>query len=389
MGSLPYTYLIGRLMSIRSLPTPALLLDRQRLETNIDRLARHLARLGRRLRPHFKTSKSWEVLRLALDRDRPAATVSTLAEARLLAGKGVRDVLYAVGIAPDKLDEAARLQAQGIELTVILDSVAAAEMIAARAAALGTCFRVAIEIDADGHRSGVRSGDPELRAIARALHLSKTTMLAGVVTHAGESYSCRGTEALEAAAAAERDAAVEAAAIVRAATGTCDMVSVGSTPTALFARDLQGITEVRAGVYMFQDLVMAGIDVCRVDEIALSVLCSVIGWQREKGWVLTDAGWTALSRDRGTARQTVDQRYGLVCDVDGTVLPDVLVDSTSQEHGILVHRNGEPLSPEDFPLGRKLRILPNHACATASQHDHYHVVVRGTVTAVWPRMRGW
>src|SRR2546427_10255749 len=86
------------------------------------------------------------------------------------------------------------------------------------------------------------------------------------------------------------------------------LVSVGSTPTALAASRLDGVTEVRAGVYVFFDLVMRNIGVCTAEDVALSVLATVIGHQADKGWAIVDAGWMAMSRDRGTARQKQDRK---------------------------------------------------------------------------------
>ncbi|MCT4371244.1 DSD1 family PLP-dependent enzyme, partial [Yangia mangrovi] len=182
----------------------------------------------------------------------------------------------------------------------------------------------------------------------------------------------------------------DSAEALRGAGLPCPVVSVGSTPTAHAARDLSGVTELRAGVYMFFDLVMAGIDVCTVDDIALSVLTTVIGHQEAKGWVMVDAGWMALSRDRGTAAQAVDQGYGLVCDEAGRVIPDLIVTAANQEHGIVSLRPGSAASLPELPLGTRLRILPNHACATAAQHDRYHLLpAEPGPLQVWPRFGGW
>jgi D-serine deaminase-like pyridoxal phosphate-dependent protein len=127
-----------------------------------------------------------------------------------------------------------------------------------------------------------------------------------------------------------------------------------------------------------------------VDDIAVSVLTSVIGHQRDKGWIITDAGWMALSRDRGTAAQKVDQGYGVVCDAEGRVIDGLVVTSTNQEHGILAYRDGSAPDWARFPVGAQLRVLPNHACATSAQHDRYHVVDGDThVAATWPRFSGW
>ena len=184
---------------------------------------------------------------------------------------------------------------------------------------------------------------------------------------------------------------MNAAERLRAAGHPCPIVSVGSTPTAHFAAALDGVTEVRAGVYMFFDLVMHGIGVCSTDDIALSVLSTVIGAKAEKGWIMVDAGWMALSRDRGTAAQRVDQGYGLVCDLAGRIYPDLIVAHASQEHGTLAIRSGSSQSLPDLPVGTKVRILPNHACATAAQHERYCLVAgRGAaIEALWPRIRGW
>ena len=106
------------------------------------------------------------------------------------------------------------------------------------------------------------------------------------------------------------------------------------------------------------------------------MLATVIGHQREKGWILVDAGWMAMSRDRGTARRRVDQGYGLVCDLAGRPIEDLVVVGANQEHGIVAPRRGIRARVPDLPVGTLLRILPNHACATGAQHDDYHVLLR-------------
>ena len=380
----------GPSASPEDLPTPALLLDRDRLDRNIQRLRARMARLGVQLRPHLKTAKSVEVARRLYPAGPGPITVSTLAEAEYFASHGFRDITYAVGLAPGKAERALRLRAQGVDLKVILDTVDQAQALGAAAAAEGVQAAALIEIDCDGHRGGLVPGDPIIAEVAAALAAGGIAV-AGVLTHAGESYGLRTPQTLAEAAEAERAAAVSAAEQLRALGHGCPIVSVGSTPTAHFARNLDGVTEMRAGVYMFFDLVMHGIGVCSLDDIAVSVLATVIGRKPEKGWILIDAGWMALSRDRGTATQAVDQRYGVVCDLQGRPYPDLLVAEASQEHGILAIRSGAGAALPDLPVGARIRILPNHACATAAQHDGYNVVsgASADVEAFWPRMRGW
>ena len=372
------------------LDTPCLVLEQGKLERNIARMRGHLGQLNVALRPHVKTAKSFEVARLALDGQPGGITVSTLKEAEQFFAHGITDILYAVGITPHKLDHVAALRRKHADVTVLLDNTESARIVAARGEELGVRIPALIEIDSDGHRSGVKPEDAVLVEIGGILDSSQGAQLRGVLTHAGDSYNCDTVEKIRAMAGRERDAVTRCATRLRAAGLPCPTVSVGSTPTATYSDDLTGVTEVRAGVYMFFDLVMAGLGVCRIDDIAVSVLATVIGHQPDKGWIVTDAGWMAMSRDRGTASQKIDQGYGVVCDVSGKPAGDLIVVSTNQEHGIIGRRGGGAIDPGKFPVGTLLRILPNHACATAAQHDRYHVVDGDTqIAAVWPRFSGW
>ena len=374
------------LARLAHLATPALILDESRMLRNVRRLRDHLGPLGVTIRPHLKTVKSVDAARRILDGGNGPATVSTLKEAETFAAAGVTDILYAVGIAPDKLDRVRAIRAGGCDLSITLDTAEQAEAVVSAATARGGPIPTLIEIDCDNHRAGLDPRDPALVRIRRIL--AGASCLAGVMTHAGESYKAVGAEAQAACAEVERQAVVVAAETLEAAGLACPVRSVGATPTAHFARDLTGVTEVRAGVYVLFDLVMAGTGTCTVDDIALSVATTVIGHQAAKGWTMIDAGWMALSRDRGTAAQAVDQGYGLVCDIEGRVLDDLFVLSANQEHGIVASR-GRPAPP--LPIGTRLRILPNHACATGCQHDGYHVIPVGEPggLAYWPRFRGW
>lgn len=378
--------------SLSDLPTPCLLLDLQRMRRNIDRLAQHLASLKGILRPHVKTNKCIEVTGEILAGGHVRGiTVSTLQEAEYFFAHGCSDILYAVGIVPAKLAAVADLTRRGCDLKIVLDSVEIAAAVAADSARRQVIHRVMIELDSDGHRSGVRFDDDRLLDIARIIAGSPYCELVGVMTHAGESYHCRDAQSLLALARQERDTSVAAAERIRAAGLACPVVSIGSTPTALAIDNLDGVTEVRAGVYVFFDLVMAGIGVCDVSEIALSVLVSVSGYQKERNLAITDGGWMALSRDRGTQGQAVDYGYGAVLDSEGWPVDDLVVSSASQEHGMISRRDSDaPLPYEQLPLGGLLRILPNHACATAAQFDEFVVVDdHNRVIGRWSRTRGW
>jgi D-serine deaminase-like pyridoxal phosphate-dependent protein len=371
---------------VLDLVTPALLLDRSRLERNAARMLGKVRQLGVALRPHVKTSKSIDVLRILAGVAELPITVSTLAEARYFFAHGVTDILYAVGIAPVKLPEVAALIRAGCKLRVILDTVEAAEALRAFVDFEAVAIEALIEIDSDGHRAGVGPSDPLLIEIGRTLGNN----LAGVMTHAGASYDCRTREQFEAMAEQERALTVEAAERLRAAGLHCEIVSVGSTPTVHYARSLDGVTEARVGVYAFGDLVQAELGTCTSDDIAIGVLASVIGHNRQHGRVLIDAGFLALSRDRGTADLPVDWGYGAVCDpISGEIIEGVSVSSTNQEHGIITANAGD-MDFERFPVGSRVKILPNHACATAAAYDRYYVTDGGDqIVDVWERVNGW
>ena len=377
---------VPRFRSTLELPTPSLVLDRSRLERNARRMREKVHGLGVALRPHVKTSKSIEVLRVLAEGKSVPITVSTLAEARYFFAQGVTDILYAVGVAPTKLPEIAELIRAGCKLRVILDTLEAAEALRAFCSAQGIAVEALIEIDSDGHRAGVEAEDALLVAIGHALG----HCLAGVMTHAGASYECRTRDEFEAMAEQERSLTVKAAERLRAAGLNCPIVSVGSTPSVHYARSLDGVTEVRAGVYAFGDLVQAELGTCTMEDIAIGVVASVIGHNRHHGRVLIDAGFLALSRDRSTADMPLDWGYGAVCtSLGGQLLDDVSVSSTNQEHGIMTGR-GREIDFDRFPLGSRVTVLPNHACATAAAYEHYFVTDGGeAIVDVWNRVNGW
>lgn len=376
--------------NIHSRDTPFLLLNRDKLERNVARLRKHTDSFGIPLRPHLKTVKSIEAARLILTNGNGPATVSTLKEAEVFAAAGCKDLIYAVGIAPQKLDRVAALLKAGTDISVILDSVEQAQVVAKYSQQAGIRIPALIEIDSDGHRSGVVPGDSLLIDIGNILH-HQGAELRGIITHAGESYHCKSLQEHQAMAEKERAAAVACAEALRKAGLPSPVVSVGSTPTAHFSQDLTGVTEVRAGVFTLFDLVMTGAGVCQTSDIALSVVATVIGHQQQKGWIMVDAGWMAMSRDRGTASQEIDQGYGIVCDMAGNPLGDLIMTAVNQEHGILSLRPGSQQSLPDLPYGSRVRILPNHACATVSQHGEFAVIKDGdeNIEALWPIIHGW
>ena len=374
---------------LADIDTPAAIVALARMQRNIARMQQQADALGVRFRPHVKTSKCADVVAAQLAAGAAGITVSTLKEADQFFARGVTDILYAVGMAPHRLAHALDLRQRGCALQILTDSVEGARAIAEYGRAHGHAFEVLIEIDTDGHRSGIKPGEDLLLEVGRVLH-EGGMRLAGVLTHAGSSYELHTPEALAALAEQERSGCVQAAERLRAAGLPCPVVSVGSTPTALEAASLEGVTELRAGVYVFFDLVMRNVGVCRTEDIALSVLTTVIGHQADKGWAIVDAGWMAMSRDRGTGKQQRDYGYGQVCTVDGVPIEGYLLLAANQEHGILSREGAaDPDIAARFPAGTRLRILPNHACATGAQFPAYQALAEDGTVQTWERFHGW
>ncbi len=367
-----------------SLQTPCLVVDKIAFLHNLSRMEKHLDAFNVALRPHLKTVKSIAAASYILADKQAGCTVSTLKEAETFAAEGYTNITYAVGITEDKLQRVLALINQGVNLTILLDSMEQAMLVSQFCSEHECAIPCLIEIDCDGHRAGLSPKNKEIVTIATILESSG--LYRGLLTHAGGSYACSTAEQLIQFAEKERSAVVAAASMLEEAGITTTVLSIGSTPTALSTQNLDGITEVRAGVYTFFDLVMAGIGICDIEDIALSVLTRVTGIKRSENKLFIDAGWMALSRDRGTASQAFDCGYGLVCDQAGNLLPGLKVTSANQEHGVIECEPGFTLP--DMKHGDLLRILPNHACATAAQHSGYHVLSHDDIE-FWPRFGGW
>jgi len=372
--------------SLLALETPRLVLDLDRLERNCAAMRARCATLGVALRAHLKTAKSVDVARIATNA--PGITVSTLKEAEHFARAGYRDILYAAGIVPNKLEHAARIREAGADLILVTDSQDVVAAAAHFAAERDVVLPFLVEIDCGEHRSGLPAGDAGIVTLAHAIAAAPKLRLRGVMTHAGHSYDTSDPAKIVPIAAAERDAAVNAASAIRAAGLPCDIVSIGSTPTVLHADHLRGVTEVRAGIYMLWDLAQLSRNMCGIDDIAVSVLASVMGHNRAGRAIILDAGALALSKDIGANKHLPDAGYGYLCDARTLArLGRLAVNGVHQEHGT-VNVDDDAWFAR-LPVGSLVRILPNHACITCAGYEAFDAVRGETVVGRFPRVNGW
>jgi D-serine deaminase-like pyridoxal phosphate-dependent protein len=375
--------------TLGDLNTPALVLDRTRLSQNIQRMNDRAARLGVVLRPHMKTAKSVDVAHMVSDHGPCPVTVSTVREAEYFLDHGFSDIFIGVGMTPEKIFRINERIDDGADVKLAVDGAAMAAYIADACSAHSIRTRFMIEVDCGDNRGGVNVDSDELLETAAALNKGGLA-IAGVFTHGGQSYACASVDDIRIAARTEHQAITKAAARLHEAGHDCAIVSLGSTPTATFAEDLAGVSEMRPGVYMFQDLQQMGLGVCTMDDLALSVLCTVNGVHADRNVALIDAGGLALSKDRGASVNNPDPGYGLVATEDGKVLKNLYVVAVSQEHGQITTLDGSPLPLDQVKPGTRLRIYTNHVCMTAAAHDDYHVVDSSTeITAQWTRVNGW
>ena len=375
-----------------TLETPRLILDRDRLLKNAVRYRDRATALGVKLRPHLKTSKCLAVGAIAKAGDLSGITVSTLREARYFAENGYSDILYSTGITPNKFAEVARIEEEtGERILLTTDSIEIIEAAIAYTATKDCDFAFLIEIDSGEHRSGLPpcpDGKDAILAIAKRLHENSKVHFKGVMTHAGHSYGAMGVSEVIKIAEDERRSVVDAADMLRAHDIPVEIVSLGSSPTVAFAENMDGVTEARAGIYLFWDLFQYGRGACDLDDLALTVLATVIGHNEAQNTLLLDAGGLAMSKDLGAGRFLDDAGYGYICDAETLErIPGLTFDVVHQEHGsVTVH---DPEAFKRLPVGSQVRIMPNHACMTAAAYSSYELLDDGKLTETWSRINGW
>jgi len=378
--------------TLADLQTPALVLDMDIMQANIDRMAARARELNVPLRPHLKTPKSIQIAQLLRDAGAQGFNVSTMREAEYFHAAGIDDLYYCVPFAPSKAERAVALVEAGCKLTLMTDSLDGARTaISAIEAVDGTALvDFTIEIDVDGYRSGAPLGSPDIVGAAQLFQDSTRTRFAGIMSYGGASYGTTPEETKD-LTATHLKALATTKADLNANGIHCDMVSFGSTPAVLHARNLDGVTEARCGIYIFQDLFQAGIGACRIDDIALSVVSSVISRQPKYNRFVIDAGGLALSKDRSTQGKPYDAMYGLVCDVrNGKQIDDLVVCLVSQELGLVTSLSGARVDLDNFPIGSLVRVLPNHADMTAAAYESYAVIAGSDeIKHIWNRTNHW
>jgi D-serine deaminase-like pyridoxal phosphate-dependent protein len=361
-------------MSLDELLTPAAVVDLDRMEANLDRMARYASGHGLALRPHTKTHKSPELGREQVRRGAAGLTVAQLNEARLMADATTDVLLAHPPVGQPKLRRLMELPGS-VRLTVALDADTTLDALAAAARAAGRSIGVLVELDVGMRRVG--TGDPrEAARLCRMAADSDGVDWRGIMFYPGhirEHVSLQDdavaavNDSLQRFLAAIHDEGLEPA-----------VVSAGSTPAAWSSHRFTGVTEIRPGTYIFNDRITAAMGACSWDDCAYSVLATVVS-TAVPGQAVVDAGSKALFRE---------ELHGGEGDGFGALLdrPDVVVRRMSEEHGVL-DLGSSGWQPR---VGDRVRIVPNHVCVSVNLHPVVHGIRGGGVERSWPvAARGW
>ena len=350
-----------------SIETPAPIVDLDRLDRNVARVAEYARSHGLALRPHVKTHKSPRVAAAQVAAGAAGLTCATAREAEvMLTASGNLLVAYPP-VDPSRATRIARLQADRV--TVALDSADAVDVMSRAASAAGRTIHVYVELDLGMRRVGVQTA-AEAVALARRVSDARKLDFAGIAFYPGHVRQPVG-EQDDAIRTVARDLAA-AVDELRAAGLAPPVVSGGSTPTLWRSHEMGPVTEIRPGTYVYNDRTTAAMGACAWEDCALTVVATVVS-TAVRGQAVIDAGTKSLGRE--PIRGVEGDGFGALVEH-----PEVVIRSMSEEHGIL-DLTGTSWSPR---VGDRVRVVPNHVCIVVHLFDEV-VGVRGAdIVERWP-----
>lgn len=348
--------------------TPALLVDLDRMETNLARASGYAATHGLALRPHVKTHKSPRIAARQVALGAVGVTCATPHEAHVMSDI-TGDIL--VAFPPVGAARAARLASlpAAVDLTVALDSSEAVVLMAHAAEQAGRRVGVYVELDLGMHRVGLPVVDQAV-ALARTVTANPSLRFAGIAFYPGHVREPVSDQDVKLRALSDD----LARALERFDAGGVrpPVVSGGSTPTLWRTHEIAGVTEMRPGTYVYNDRTTAAVGACTRDDCALTVLATVIS-TAVPGQAVIDAGTKALGRE--PVRGADGEGFGQLLSQ-----PDVIVSRMSEEHGILDLSNTswKPV------IGEQVRVIPNHVCIVVHLNDVVYGIRAGALETTWP-----
>jgi D-serine deaminase-like pyridoxal phosphate-dependent protein len=357
-------------MHTGDLETPAVVVDLDRLEANVARMASYAREHGLALRPHAKTHKSQYVGNLQRAAGLAGFTCATPRELEALAAVD-SSLLLAYPPIGSKCDRLMALDSD-VALSVMLDSAESLDCVGESAERAGRRVGVLVELDVGMRRVGVQSVDQAIQLIRRIERYSHLEY-GGIGFYPG--HIRQNVSEQEPALSALRDLLATVLERLGKEGLQPRVVSGGSTPTAFASHTIPGLTEMRPGTYVYNDRTTAEIGACGWEDCALTVLATVVSTS-VSGQAVIDAGTKSLGREplrAGTGGD--DLGSGALLDH-----PDVTVARTSEEHGVL------DLSRTRWRprVGDRVRVVPNHVCIVTHLSDLAHGMRGEEVQATWP-----
>jgi D-serine deaminase-like pyridoxal phosphate-dependent protein len=351
-------------VTVDELDTPSLLIDLDVLDANIAEMAEVAQNAGVGLRPHTKTHKSPAIAQMQVDAGASGITVAKLGEAEVMADAGFDDVLVAFPIVGDRKLDRLRALAERVSVRVSLDAVEVAEGVGRVGKDIARDVPVLVEVDTGLRRMGRAPGRPSAE-LARSIADVPGVEVVGLLTHAGHAYAS--TDAQELRAVAEREAwdLLETAELCADQGTQIREISVGSTPTARIVAQVPGVTEIRPGTYVFNDVQQLRLGVATEAMCAATVLVTVVARPTAERF-LVDGGTKTFSADGGDGPPFPGR--GVVVD-----RPELVIDFMNEEHGV-----GHVVGDADLSIGERLRVIPLHVCSCVNLFDRAHGI-RGDV----------
>ena len=354
---------------LETVGTPALVVDYARLLTNITEMAARARSLGVALRPHAKTHKSPAIAALQREHGAAGLTVATLAEAEGFAAEGVEDLLItAPPVGEWRLDRLTAL-ARRVRLRVAVDDPQVVASLDEACGRAGVTIGYVWEVDCGVGRFGTLPGDSTAGPVAQAINDTTHASFDGLLTFGGHAYAAKDRAGIVAAARDEHGAITQTVGALAERGIEASVRSVGSTPTTHAMESADGLTEIRPGNYVFYDATQVALGLVALERCALSVLATVTSRPAADRLIL-DAGSKAI------AAETLSRLTSGFGAVQGH--PELTVARLYEEQAI-VHS----AQPCEIPVGTRLRVVPNHACAAANLHSEMLVVENETVVDVW------
>ena len=362
---------------IYDLDTPATLIDLDRLEKNIRDWQAGADKCEVQFRPHIKTHKIPEIASMQLAAGARGITCAKTSEAEPFAAAGIEDICIAYPVFGEaKWQRIAGLAKHIRKMTVNCDNQEAARGLSRAAVEAGVTIHLQIDIDSGLHRGGIACDDlAAVERLAGAIRSLPGVQFDGLTTYRSSGFP--GAPNPRDAGHAEGRLLVEIANKLRSAGLEIRELTAGSTPTGKWVAEVPGITEVRAGNYVFNDLMQLNNGIATQEQLSLSVLCTVVSNTR-RGYVTIDGGSKSFSGDAGGVRagQTAPPVIAQAAD------RPIFVERLNEEHG-MAH------AEQEVKLGEKIRFFPYHACTCANLSDQIIGFRGDRVEVVWPvRARG-